>query len=131
MGLVGRLWYLQVVRYDGLSARADQNRIAVVPIPPRRGEILDRNGVVLAKHYRDYTLSDVRAGVERSIEDLLDDLGQLVYLSTSDSTRFMQKLNPSSRYRRDLLTNNLNDHARSTYAEYIFKFSCVDNGRTA
>src|SRR3546814_3091986 len=44
MGLVGRLWYLQVVRYDGLSARADQNRIAVVPIPPRRGEILDRNG---------------------------------------------------------------------------------------
>ena len=44
LGLVGRLWYLQVERYEGFAARADQNRIAVVPIPPRRGEILDRNG---------------------------------------------------------------------------------------
>src|SRR5690606_16143929 len=43
LGLAGRLWYLQVVRYEGLAARADRNRIAVVPIPPRRGEILDRN----------------------------------------------------------------------------------------
>ena len=35
--LVGRFWYLQVDRYEGLSERADRNRIAVVPIAPRRG----------------------------------------------------------------------------------------------
>ena len=28
--LVGRFWYLQVDRYEGLSERADRNRIAVV-----------------------------------------------------------------------------------------------------
>ena len=55
--LGARLWHLQVVRYEGLSARAEQNRITVVPIPPRRGEIVDRNGVVLASNHRDYTLS--------------------------------------------------------------------------
>ncbi|HEY9572615.1 MAG TPA: penicillin-binding protein 2 [Pusillimonas sp.] len=126
MGLVGRLWYLQVVRYDGLSARADQNRIAVVPIPPRRGEILDRNGVVLAKNYRDYTLSVVRAGVERSIEDLLDDLGQLVYLSPSDRRRFMQNLNQSGRYSPVLLRNNLNDTEASWFAAHAFKFPGVE-----
>ena len=38
--LIGRFWYLQVDRYEGLSERADRNRIAVVLIPPRRGEIL-------------------------------------------------------------------------------------------
>ena len=30
--LIGRFWYLQVDRYEGLSERADRNRIAVVPI---------------------------------------------------------------------------------------------------
>src|SRR3546814_15358926 len=44
MGLVGRLWFLQVVRYDGLSALADPHRLAVVPIPPLRREIMDRSG---------------------------------------------------------------------------------------
>ena len=34
--LIGRFWYLQVDRYEGLSERADRNRIA----DPRRGEIL-------------------------------------------------------------------------------------------
>src|SRR3546814_10562191 len=126
MGLVGRLWYLQVIRYDGLSARADQNRIAVVPIPPRRGEILDRNGVVLAKNYRDYTLSVVRAGVERSIEDLLDDLGQLVYLSPSDRRRFMQNLNQSGRSSPVLLRNNLKDTEASWFAAHAFKFPGVE-----
>src|SRR5690606_6714715 len=65
--LGARLWHLQVVRYEGLSARAEQNRITVVPIPPRRGEIVDRNGVVLASNHRDYTLSVVPARVEGNI----------------------------------------------------------------
>src|SRR5690554_3316050 len=77
--LAGRLWYLQVERYEGLAARADANRIAVVPIPPRRGEILDRNGVVLARNYRDYTLEVVPASVKGDIKELLDELGGLVY----------------------------------------------------
>src|SRR5690554_7594467 len=73
-GLGARLWYLQVVRYEGLAARADQNRIAVVPIPPRRGEIVDRNGVVLARNYRDYTLSITPAYVKEDMEDILNEL---------------------------------------------------------
>src|SRR5690606_26352062 len=76
--LGARLWYLQVVRHDGLSARADQNRITVVPIPPRRGEIVDRNGIVLASNHRDYTLSVVPAQVSGSLEDMLDEIATLV-----------------------------------------------------
>lgn len=46
--LIGRFWYLQVDRYEGLSERADRNRIAVVPIPPRRG----RSSTAMAKCWR-------------------------------------------------------------------------------
>jgi penicillin-binding protein 2 len=37
-------------------AQAEDNRIALVPIVPNRGLILDRNGVVLASNYSAYTL---------------------------------------------------------------------------
>jgi penicillin-binding protein 2 len=56
-GLLGaRLVYLQVIRHDDLSTQAEANRIAVVPIVPNRGLIVDRNGVVLATNYSAYTL---------------------------------------------------------------------------
>jgi len=49
--LASRLVYLQMVRHDDLSGQAESNRTAVVPIVPNRGQILDRNGVVLATNY--------------------------------------------------------------------------------
>src|SRR5690606_16409131 len=97
LGLVGRLWYLQVERYEGFAARADQNRIAVVPVPPRRGEILDRNGVVLARNYRDYTLEVVPANV-KDMDALLEELSPIVYISPSQRRRFEQALGQSGRY---------------------------------
>src|SRR5690554_3269082 len=126
IALAGRLWYLQVIRYDGLAARADQNRIAVVPIPPRRGEILDRNGVLLARNYRDYTLSVVPASVKGDIKELLDELGGLAYLSPNDRRRFLQNLNQSGRYNPVLLRNNLNDTEASWFAAHAFKFPGVE-----
>ena len=85
--LIGRFWYLQVDRYEGLSERADRNRIAVVPIPPRRGEILDRNGEVLARNYRTYTLEVVPAHAG-NLTALFERLNEVVYISPTDQRRF-------------------------------------------
>ncbi|MDR0275109.1 MAG: hypothetical protein LBI48_07180, partial [Burkholderiaceae bacterium] len=54
--LLGRLYFLQVVRHEELAQQAETNRTAVVPIVPNRGDILDRNGVLLAGNYRSYTV---------------------------------------------------------------------------
>jgi cell division protein FtsI/penicillin-binding protein 2 len=54
--LAARLVYLQVLRHDELATQAEANRIAVVPMVPNRGLIVDRNGVVLATNYSAYTL---------------------------------------------------------------------------
>ena len=37
-------------------SKAEDNRISIVPMPPNRGLIIDRNGVVLARNYSGYTL---------------------------------------------------------------------------
>src|SRR5690625_3719604 len=125
-GLGARVWYLQVVRFEGLAARADQNRIAVVPIPPRRGEIVDRNGVVLARNYRDYTLEVTPAYLTTSIEDMLDELRQLVYFSDNDRRRFLTRVRSNGRYSSIMLRNNLNETEASWFAAHPWRFPGVE-----
>ena len=49
LGLLGlRMYVLQIQRHADLQGRAESNRTAVLPLPPLRGQIVDRHGVVLA-----------------------------------------------------------------------------------
>jgi cell division protein FtsI (penicillin-binding protein 3) len=47
-GIEARLLYLQVFQYSEMVARADRQRLNTIVTPARRGDILDRNGRVLA-----------------------------------------------------------------------------------
>ncbi len=123
--LVGRFWMLQVDRYEGLSERADRNRIAVVPIPPRRGEILDRNGVVLARNYRTYTLELVPAQVG-NIDALFKALTPVVYVSPADQRRLKRRIAENSRYATLTLRDNLNETEAAWFAAHAFQFPGVE-----
>lgn len=123
--LVGRLWHLQVQRHDSLAARAEQNRITIVPVPPRRGQIYDRHGALLADNLRDYTLQITRAQVRGPIEALLDDLRELVYFSDSQRQKFLRQYEQSGRYTPVLLRNNLNDLEASWFAAQSWRFPGV------
>jgi cell division protein FtsI (penicillin-binding protein 3) len=48
VGIEARLLYLQVFQYSEMMARADRQRLNTLEAPARRGDILDRNGRVLA-----------------------------------------------------------------------------------
>ena len=126
--LVSRFWVLQVVRYQGLSERADRNRIALVPIAPRRGEIYDRNGEVLARNYRTYTLEVTPAdfGGGYDYEKLFDRLSRVIYLSPSDKRKFKRQLGESSRMGTVTLRDNLNDTEASWFAAHAFMFPGVE-----
>src|SRR6476620_11015420 len=48
LGLLGaRLYYLQIVRGEYFSERAESQRVRLIPIPAPRGAIFDRNGKLL------------------------------------------------------------------------------------
>ena len=89
--LAARMVYLQVWRHEDLATQAEANRIAVVPIVPNRGLIVDRNGVVLASNYSAYTLevSPRRgAAANADLEALFDDLATVVEIAPRDRRRF-------------------------------------------
>src|ERR1700749_4862403 len=61
--VAGRLFYLQVLKYEYYSELSQGNRIRTEPIPPSRGLILDRNGVVLADNQPAFNIELVREQV--------------------------------------------------------------------
>lgn len=119
-----RFWVLQVERHESLAARADNNRIAVLPIPPRRGDIVDRNGEVLARNYLSYTL-EVVPGHAGSIDEMLSRLTPVVYVSSADQRRFKRRANESGRYTSIVLRNNLNQTEASWFSAHSLRFPGV------
>src|SRR5688572_9844028 len=89
--LAARFVFLQVLQHEHYAAKAEDNRIAIVPLPPVRGLILDRNGVVLARNYSGYTLEIYPRRV-RSIDDTIEALSELVEITGRDRARFRKLL---------------------------------------
>ena len=54
-GIGWRLSYLQIQQGELNQQKAEDNRVRIVPKPPVRGSILDRNGKVLATNRRSYS----------------------------------------------------------------------------
>ncbi|MDO9024762.1 penicillin-binding protein 2 [Zwartia sp.] len=120
-----RFWVLQVERHESLAARADNNRIAVLPIPPRRGDIVDRNGEVLARNYLSFTL-EVVPGRAGNIDELLNRLTPVVYVSSADQRRFKRRVSESGRYANIVLRNNLNETEAAWFSAHSLRFPGVD-----
>lgn len=125
-GLLGwRFWVLQVERHESLAARAENNRIAVLPIPPRRGDIFDRNGEVLARNYLSYTL-EVVPGRAGNVDEMLNRLTPIVYVSSTDQRRFKRRVNESGRYASIVLRNNLNETEAAWFSAHSLRFPGVE-----
>jgi cell division protein FtsI (penicillin-binding protein 3) len=79
VGIEARLLYLQVWNHDYLVARAERQQFKMVELAPERGEILDRDGNLLAYSVDAYTVSADPVEVEdpdataRAICKALDD----------------------------------------------------------
>lgn len=87
--LVSRMYYLQVVQFEYHSTLAENNRIHVQSLPPTRGTIFDRNGVVLADNRASFslTLTRERAGDWERVLDSIIEIFELDY----DSRELFEK----------------------------------------
>ena len=94
--LLARLYYLQVVQYEYHSTLSENNRVHVQPIPPTRGLIFDRNGVVIADNRPSFSLSMTR---ERSgdWQQVLDVIVEVLQLAPEDRALFEKRMKQGRR----------------------------------
>ena len=129
--LAARLIYLQVIRHEELATQAEANRIAVVPIVPNRGLIVDRNGVVLATNYSAYTLeiAPKLAGVRgrgAELDALIDELATVVEINPRDRRRF-KRLQEELKGAESLpIRTKLSDEEVARFTAQRFRFPGVD-----
>ena len=123
--VVARLLVLQVQRHEELAERAESNRTAVVPIVPNRGQILDRNGVVLATNYSAYTLEIMpsRAG---NLEETIDGLAEIVEITPRDRRKFKRLVDDSRSFDSLPIRTRLTDDEVARFAAQRYRFPGVD-----
>ena len=124
--LVARLVYLQVFRHDELSTQAENNRIAVVPIVPNRGLIVDRNGVVLANNYSAYTLEIMPSKLEADLETTIDQLATVVNIEQRDRKRFKRLMEEGKGFESLPIRTKLSDEEVARFTAQRFRFPGVE-----
>jgi penicillin-binding protein 2 len=123
--LVARFVYLQVYRYDDFHAQAEDNRIALVPAPPGRGLIFDRNGVLLAENVSAYTLEIAPKRAAR-LEETIAALSGIVEITARDRQRFRRLLEDSRSTDSVPLKVRLTDEEVARLAVQRFRFPGVE-----
>ncbi len=123
--LLLRLFYLQVEQYQHYATLSQDNRIRLVPIPPVRGQIYDRNGVILAENLPVYTLEVTPDRVE-NMGTLLQQVGQLVELSEKDLERFKETLHARPGFEAQTLKAGLTDDEVGRFAVNQHRFNGIE-----
>ncbi len=124
--LVYRYYDLQITDYQDYATQSDRNRIQVQALPPTRGLIYDRNGVLLADNRPSYTLTIVKERVN-DIDETLALIGSLIEVSEADLERFQKNLAQRRRpFEPVLLRSELNEEEIARFAVNEFRLPGVE-----
>jgi penicillin-binding protein 2 len=123
--LAFRLTHLQVVKNEELSVRAENNRIAVVPIVPNRGLIVDRNGVVLANNYSAYTLELMPSRID-DLDATINQLAEVVDILPRDRRRFKRLMDESKNFESLPIRTKLTDEEVARFTAQRYRFPGVE-----
>ncbi len=96
-GLGLRMRQMQVQEADLYSTLAEENRVSIRLIPPARGLIQDRNGVVLAGNEQNYRIVVVREDAG-DVEEVLNRLRRIVPLKDEDIERTLLEVGRRSAF---------------------------------
>src|SRR5471032_3279230 len=124
--LLARFAWLQIYQHSDYAAQAEENRIAIVPIEPNRGLILDRNGVVLARNYSAYTLEITPSKLSTTLDEAIDELAKLITVEAKDRKRFKKLLEESKGFESVPLRTRLTDEEVARFSAQRFRFPGVE-----
>ena len=129
--LLARFFYLQVTQHNEFSGQASNNRITLIPTPPVRGEIVDINGVPLAKNYPVFSLEVIPSRIEGKMEDVIEALKKYVDITPTDLKRFKKYRESYRKFENIPLKLRLSDEEAARLSVHLREFKGVEvNSRT-
>ncbi|MDR2032074.1 MAG: penicillin-binding protein 2 [Azoarcus sp.] len=124
--LVARLYTLQVVRHDHFYDQSEGNRTALLPLVPHRGDIIDRNGVILARNFIAYTLEIDGKQSKKKQNETIDALASIIAIEDKDRQRFSTLLIENRRHRSAPIRTRLSDEEMARFIGQRYRFPGVE-----
>jgi penicillin-binding protein 2 len=123
--VIFRLVYLQVFEYEHFDSLSNRNRVDIEPLPPQRGLIYDRNGVLLAENIPTFSLEMVPEKVP-DIDQTLKELSQLLALSDEDIDAFKDRMKRQRRFHHVVIRQRLTEEEVARFSANRYRFPGVD-----
>jgi penicillin-binding protein 2 len=123
--LFTRLIYLQVIAHEHYRTLSEDNRVKLQPIPPNRGLIYDRNGILLAENLPSYRLEITPEQID-DMTATLDALAKIIGIREIDRTRFEQLRARKPRFESIPLLFNLSNEEVANFSVNRHLFPGVD-----
>jgi len=123
--LFARLLYLQVVAHEHFTTLSEDNRVKLQPIPPNRGLIFDRNGIVLAENLPSYRLEITPEQVD-DMDATLSALEEIIDIREVDRSRFEKLRKRKPGFEAVPLLFHLNDVQVARFSANRHRFPGVD-----
>ena len=123
--LLGRFIWLQVIQHDFYQTRAEDNRIALIPLVPNRGVITDRNGIVLARNYSAFTL-EITPSQTGNLEETINALAEIIDVQPKDRKRFKRLLDEAKNFESIPIRTRLSDEEVAKFAAHRYRFPGVE-----
>jgi penicillin-binding protein 2 len=125
LGLLGRLFLLQVIRHDYYADLSQGNRVRTEPIPAARGLILDRRGEVVAGSQPAYQLELVPEEVP-NLKAALDGLVQLDLIRAEDVDELKKTIRSRRAFDSVPVRLRMSDEDVARFAVRRFEFQGLD-----
>lgn len=123
--LLVTLAHLQILSFGYYNTKSNNNRIEIIPIPPNRGIIYDRNGVPLAINNTIYQLNIIPDKIS-SLNQQLDELKTLVNLTDEEIENFQKERRGYKAHRPVPLKDNLTEKEIAKFVVNQHRFPFVN-----
>jgi penicillin-binding protein 2 len=122
---IARLVYLQVIDHEHYTTLSRENRVKLLALPPTRGLIYDRNGVLLAENLPAYSLEIIPEQVA-DMDATLIALSELLAIDETDIARFQRLRARKRRFESIPIRFHLGEDEVARFAVQRYRFPGVD-----
>jgi len=109
--LIGRLGWLSIAQNQKYQLLSESNRVQLIPVPPRRGWIIDRAGKPIAINRSSFRVDIIPQQLEKD-RDVVPELARLLTLDADNVERIRRELLQSRGFQPVSVADNI------TYEQY-------------
>src|SRR5690242_4168562 len=104
--LVGRLGWLAIAQNEKYQLLSENNRVQLIPVPPRRGWIIDRYGKPIAINKASFRVDIIPQQLDKGV-DIVPDIAKLLDLEPDDVDRIRRELAASRGFQPVSVADNV------------------------